>query len=197
MRGSAIVLALLATAALSVSAAGQEFYHEFATTGRPFDPTWPADGEEWHQLFPNYCVLDEQTGHDDANGDGYIDVCEHIWFNGEQHHVEWIGPTYKLVYMGDLPDGRPVLPRYAEDASPPGSRQFLYHEVYPNFCNEFETTEPIEFECQEVWVEYPPEDVGWWHVEEINTNIRTVPQSPVEEGTWGRIKAWFGRLLEN
>jgi len=196
MRGLAIALALFVIVTVAVSAAGQEFYYDYRPVDRPFDPTWPPDGDEWHQLQPNYCIYDEQTDHDDADGNGYIDVCEHIWFNGERHHVEWIGPTYKLVYIGEPPGDRPVSPKYAEDAVP-GSRQHVYHEVYPVFCNEFGTTEPIEYECQEIWIEFPPEDVGWWHVEEINTNIRTVPDpSPVDEGTWSRIKGWFRSMID-
>jgi len=197
MRGFAISLAMLAVVAIAVPAVGQEYYYEYAPIDRAYDPTWPADGEEWHQLFPNYCIYDEQTDHDDANGDGYIDVCEHIWINGEQHHVEWIGPTYKLVAMRPSEDGRPVLPKYAEYAGMEDGRQHVYHEIYPTFCNEFETEEPIEYECQEIYIFYPPEDAGWWHVEEINTNIRTVPQSPVEPGTWGKIKAWFRGIIGN
>lgn len=198
MRRFAIALAVFAVASMVAPASAQEFYYEYTgAPGRPFDPTWPPDGSSWHQLVPTYCQYDTQTGHDDADGCGSMDVCEHIFFNGDRHHIEWIGPTYKLVFMDTPPDGRPVIEKYAEAALPANGRQYWYHEVYPTFCNEFQTTEPIEYECQEIWIEYPPEDVGWWHVEAINTNIRTVPDpvNPIEESTWGKIKEFFGRIF--
>ena len=197
MRGFAIALALLMVAAMVVPALGQIFYYEYTPPLRQYDPTWPPDGSGWHELAPTYCNTATQTGHDDADGNGSMDVCEHIWFDGQRHHIEWIGPTYKLVYMPPPDSDRnPLEPKYAEEAILEG-RQYVYHEVHPVFCNTFETTEPITQTCQEIWIEFPPEDVGWWHVEEINTNIRTVPDpiSPVEDSTWGKIKDFFNILF--
>ncbi len=199
MRRFAIALAALLVVAVVVPAFGQTYYYDYRPPDPPdrgYDPTWPPEGSQWHQLMPNYCQYDEQTNHEDADGNGAIDVCEHIWFNGERQHVEWIGPTYKLVFMGTGKHGRPVAPKYLEEAGP-GDKQFSYHEVFPTYCNIVETTEPITDECQEVWIEFPPEDVGWWHVEEINTNIRTVPDpvNPADESTWGKIKEFFRNLL--
>ena len=195
MRRFGIAFAALAVAAMVVPSLAQEFSYELPTLDRGYDPTWPADGATWHQLYPTYCQNDTQTGHDDADGNGSMDVCEHIFFNCERHHIEWIGPTYRLVQIPDA--GRPpVEPKYVEETLN-GDRQYSYHEVYPIFCNIIETAEPITNECQEIWIEFPPEDVGWWHVERIETNIRTVPDpvNPVEESTWGRIKAWFGNMF--
>ncbi|MFH1501787.1 MAG: hypothetical protein ABIG03_01940 [Candidatus Eisenbacteria bacterium] len=197
MRRFAIAFAVLMVAAMVVPALAQDFYYEFPTPGRGYDPTWPTDGDTWHQLYPTYCQYDTQTGHDDADGNGTMDVCEHIFFDGERHHIEWVGPTFRLVYMGAPPEGRPpVLDKFVEDA-PLKDRQYSYHEIYPVFCNIIETTEPITNECQEIWIEFPPEDVGWWHVQKIETNIRTVPDpvNPVEQSTWGKIKSWFGDLF--
>jgi hypothetical protein len=197
MRTLAIALAALAVAAMVVPASAQEFVYEFPSPTRGYDPSWPADGGQWHQLYPTYCQYDTQTGHDDADGNGSMDFCEHIWFNGQRHHIEWVGPTIKLVYTGVPPDGRPpVQDKYVEEVVI-GDRQYSYHEIYPTFCNIIETTEPITNECQEVWIEFPPEDVGWWHVEKIETNIRTVPDpvSPVEDSTWSKIKSFFKELL--
>jgi hypothetical protein len=195
MRRFGIVFVVLVVAAMVVPSLAQEYYYDYQPLDRQYDPTWPQDGDIWHQLVPNYCQNDTQTDHDDADGNGSIDVCEHIFFNGERHHIEWIGPTYKLVQVPGV--GRPpVLPKYVEEMAVNG-RNAAYHEVYPIFCNVIETTEPITNACQEVWIESPPEDVGWWHVEEISTNIRTVPDpvNPVEESTWGKIKAWFGDMF--
>ncbi|MBD3347636.1 MAG: hypothetical protein GF400_00370 [Candidatus Eisenbacteria bacterium] len=195
MKRFAIALSVLAIAALAVPAAGQTYYYDYNPVDRPYDPTWPADGDEWHQLYPNYCIYDEQTGHEDANEDGYIDACEHIWINGERHHVEWVGPTFHLREIMPPGEERQRREIYMEQVVLQGDRPHVYHEVYPVFCTEVGTTEPIEFECQEVFVEFPPEYAGWWHVEEITTNIHTVPQSPVEGSTWSTIKDWFRDLF--
>jgi hypothetical protein len=196
MRRFAIALTVLAVAAMVAPALAQEFYYEYETPARPYDPSWPGDGATWHQLYPTYCQYDTQTDHDDADGNGSMDVCEHIWFNGERQHIEWVGPTIKLTYMGTPPDGRPVMDKYVEEAAPT-DRQYSYHEIYPTFCNIIHTTTPITQECQEVWIEFPPEDVGWWHVAKIETNIRTVPDpiNPIEPNTWGKIKNFFSKLL--
>jgi len=148
------------------------------------DNAWPDDGSFWHTLHPasSFCQDVEQTGHDDANGDGMIDVCESVQLDGDWHHIDWIGPTYKLRSMDRQVD------KYVEPLS---ERQHAYHEVYPTFCNEVGTNEPITHVCQEVYIEFPPEDEGWWHVEDIRMNIRTTPESPVEPSTWTKIKRFF------
>ena len=182
----AIALVLLAIAAPVVPAAAQEFCFEYPSG--VYDPTWVLEERvEWHQVVPVYCEWFEQTGHDDANSNGRIDACEHIFFNGERYHVDWIGPTYKLVSIAD-----PSEVRLVEDHEP-GGQPFLYHEVYPTFCNTIETDAPLTQVCQEMEVLFPPEDAGFWHVEEINTNIRATadPMSPVEDSTWGKIKNFF------
>jgi len=153
------------------------------------DNQWPDDGSVWHTLYPTerFCEDIEQTGHDDANGDDLIDVCESIQLAGDWYHVDWIGPTYKLRSMERQTE------KYVEPVEP--GRQFVYHEVYPTFCNEVVTTEPISFVCQEVYIEFPPEDAGWWHVEDVKMNIRTTPESPVEASTWTRIKRFFSDMF--
>ena len=191
MRGSAIVLAVLVAAAVSAPAVAQEYCFEYPSG--EYDPTWNPDARvEWHQVVPVYCEWYEQTGHDDANSNGHIDPCEHIFFNGERYHVDWIGPTYRLVSMSDPADVKLV-----EDHEP-GGQPFIYHEVYPTFCNSVETDDPLNQVCQEVEILFPPEDAGWWHIEEINTNIRATPDpvSPVEDSTWGKIKAFFRRVAK-
>ncbi|MFH1501786.1 MAG: hypothetical protein ABIG03_01935 [Candidatus Eisenbacteria bacterium] len=192
MRTLAIALTALFVAAMVVPAAAQEMYFEYGaqTPSRGYDPTWPPDGSPWHELYPGFCNTHDQTDHDDADGNGQIDACEHIWLGGERHHVEWIGPTYVL----ERPGTREEI--YVEDGGPLG-RQTHYHEIAPVFCREVVTQDPILDECQNVIVLEPPEHAGEWHVKEINTDIRTRPDpaSPVERSTWGKIKSWFGDLF--
>jgi hypothetical protein len=57
------------------------------------------------------------------------------------------------------------------------------------------TPDEITHVCQEIYIDYPPEDEGWWHVDEIKLNIRTSPTSPVENNTWGKIKSFFRSLF--
>ncbi|MCD4690764.1 hypothetical protein K8S17_04810, partial [bacterium] len=132
--------------------------------GRPVDTSWPADGSIWHEFHPNYCFDRVQTGHEDDNSDGMIDVCEHIVFEEGRAHIEWVGPTFKLVRIGD-----PRIEKFIEPIAANGGdgRDEWFHEVYPNFCAEVHTPDVIEYVCQEIYIDFPPEDEGWWHVLEI------------------------------
>jgi hypothetical protein len=190
MKAVGIALMMLGLLAFACSAYAQaDYYFEYqGTPVRGFDPSWPPDGAPWHELVPNYCVMHTQSCHGDANGNGQMDVCELIALDCQPYHIDWIGPTYVLRFVGS----RPMADKYLEDA--PGRQTGTYHEVYPIFCNIVETDPPITEVCQEVWITYPPEDVGWWHVEEINTDIRTSPCSPVENTTWAKVKNIFKNL---
>lgn len=183
---AAIILLITANSAMALDT----HYLEFTQpgSGRPFDPTWPPDGSTWHELFPTYCTVRTQGSHEDGNANGSIDVCEHLTLDGVRHHVDWIGPTIKLRGTGRQED------KYVEAASGNG-RQFHYHEVYPTFCKDIETAQPIDAVCQEVYITAPPEDVGWWHVEAIETNIISTPVTPVDEGTWSKVKTFFRKIF--
>lgn len=183
------VVALGLLAMLAAPAVAQDTkYLELVQAGRSFDPTWPVDGSSWHELYPAYCTGHTQTGHDDANGNGMIEACENITLDGVLSHVDWIGPTYVLRQPGR------DKTKYVEATLPKQGHN--YHEVYPIFCKEITTEEPIESVCQEVFITNPPEDTGWWHVDYIGTNIITSPSTPVEPGTWSKIKAFFSNLFD-
>ena len=192
MRNCIITLAVLAFVALSLPVGAEEVF-ELVAPVRGYDPTWAPDSTTtWHTLHPPelFCTNGVQTDHDDVDGDGMMSFCDNIQIDGVWKHIEWVGPTIRIRY---LENGRAV--KYIEPVEVPG-RQFQYHEVSPIYCNLIETTEPIEYVCQEVWIEFPPEDVGWWHVEAIETNIRTNGGSPVENpSTWSQIKNWFRKLI--
>jgi hypothetical protein len=187
MNRFAIALVAVCLLALVVPAiADDTFYLELVQASRAFDPSWPPDGSAWHELYPVFCTGHTQTGHDDANGNGAIDVCENIMIDGVLSHIDWIGPTFVLRKVG-----RDQV-KYVEATI---AKQHDYHEVYPTFCNTVTTDPPIQYVCQEVYVTFPPEDVGWWHVESIETNIITSPSTAVREDTWSRIKAFFENLF--
>jgi hypothetical protein len=185
-----MALATVALMAFALPVSADEVF-ELSSPTRGFDPTWPPDGSTWHTLHPPdaYCTNGVQTDHDDVDGDGNMSFCDNIQIDGAWKHIEWCGPTFTLVYMGG---GRQN--KYVEPIEGDG-RQFTYHEVHPTYCNIITTTEPIEYECQYVWIESPPEDVGEWHVEAIETNIRTNGGSPVNPGTWSKIKNFFSSLF--
>ena len=189
MRAIVIIFVL---AALVVPASADEVY-ELTSPIRGYDPTWPQDGSPWHTLHPPelLCSSVVQTGHDDVDGDGDMSFCDNIQIDGVWKHIEWVGPTIRI--RSSQP-GRDEL-KYIEPIEGP-ERQFQYHEVSPVYCNIITTTEPIVSVCQIVWVEAPPEDVGEWHVEAIETNIRTNGGSPVEPSTWSQIKEWFRGLVQ-
>lgn len=183
------VVAVSLLALLAAPAVAQDTrYLELVQPGRSFDPTWPVDGSGWHELYPVYCTGHVQTGHDDANGNGTIEACENITLDGVLFHIDWIGPTYVLRQPGR------DLTKYVEATL--GRQGHNYHEVYPTFCKEITTEEPIEFVCQDVFITNPPEDMGWWHVEYVGTNIITSPSTPVDQSTWSRIKAFIGGLFD-
>lgn len=188
MRICVVTLAAVMLVASALPVCADEVF-ELTAPIRGYDPTWPPDGSSWHTLHPPelLCTDNVQTGHDDVDGDGQMSFCDNIQLDGVWKHIEWVGPTIRIRSLD--PERQDEV--YIEPVEMPG-RQFVYHEVSPTYCNIFETTEPITSVCQEVWVEFPPEDVGWWHVEAIETNIRTNGGSPVEPSTWGRIKAWLG-----
>ena len=190
MRAFVTILALAALVVFTLPVSADEVF-ELPSWDRGFDPTWPPDGVTWHTLHPPeaYCTNVVQTGHDDVDGDGNMSFCDNIQIDGAWKHIEWCGPTFTLVYIGG---GR--QDKYVEPIESNG-RQFTYHEVYPTYCNIITTTTPIEYVCQYVWIEDPPEDVGEWHVEAINTNIRTNGGSPVDDSTWGKIKSFFSNLF--
>ena len=192
MHSCVIIIAAVALVAFALPVGADEVF-ELAAPARGYDPTWPPDGSDWHTLHPPaaLCTVGDQTGHDDVDGDGNMSFCDNIQIDGVWKHIEWVGPT---IRVRSLEPGRQDL-KYIEPVEPQG-RQYVYHEVSPTYCNIFETTEPIEYVCQEVWVVFPPEDVGWWHVEAIETNIRTNGGSPVEASTWTQIKNWFKELLD-
>ncbi len=160
--------------------------------GGRYDIPWPDDGVgQWHMQYPIACTYGTQTDHDDTDGDGFVDPCENVEIDEVWKHVEWAGPTIYLWRAG----AREQL--IIEPIDEPG-RQTQYHIISPlaAFCQYAAISGPILQPCDYVTVLSPPEYAGEWHVEEIRNNIHTNGGSPVELGTWSRIKAFIGGLFD-
>jgi hypothetical protein len=161
-----------------------------ADNGSRLDVPWPADGAgQWHNIRPPElaCTIGLQTGHDDQDGDGLIDVCENVQIDGVWEHIEWVGPTLYLY----RPDTREQL--IVEPVDPLDSRS-EYHVVSPLYCAMVELPPDLQI-CDYITILNPPEFAGEWHIEDIRENIHTNGGSPVQPSTWGAIKAWLGNLF--
>jgi len=108
------------------------------------------------------------------------------------YHVTWAGPTYYLY--------SDTGPAFYEPTGEPGGNPVgqVWHEVAPNFCTEHQVTDWEDADgdgevsqCDTIIFE----DGTAWHVEEIRLDITATPGSPVEQSTWGRIKAAIGRMF--
>ena len=193
MRAFVTVLVLAALVAFALPASAEFDVYELVPgpPGRPYDPTWPPDGTTWHQMVPAaaFCTQATQTDHDDVDGDGQISFCDNIKLGGDWKHIEWVGPTIKIEPVG----GGDML--YVEPVD--GGRQNEYHIIHPPelACTIATITGDMAVECQIVTVEPPSPFEGEWHIVEVGTNIHTNGGSPVEQGTWTKIKSFFSNLF--
>lgn len=188
-----VMMFVLAALVLPAFAQDYEIF-EYTPPTRGYDPSWPPDGSPWHRIRPaaDFCTFGTQTDHSDTDGDGQIDVCENVEIDGVWKHVEWVGPTISITRVG-----RPLETLLIEPVAVDG-RQTEYHIIHPPelFCMGLTTNAPVQEPCSYVMVESPPEYVGEWHIEEVETNIHTTPGgSPVEQSTWGTIKDFFSGLF--
>ena len=154
------------------------------------DIPWPPEGTQWHNLRPPEiaCSYGTQTGHDDQDGDGFIDACENVQIDGVWEHIEWAGPTLHLWN----PQTRETL--IIEPVGTPGDRT-EYHVVSPLYCALVELPPDLQI-CDFVTILNPPEFAGEWHIEDIRDNIHSNGGSPVDPSTWSQIKNWFRGLID-
>ena len=150
----------------------------------------PPDCSDWHELHPNFCLVDHQDAYED-NGDGFVSACDVIILGGTRYHVDWAGPTYWLVPVnpGDEQWMEPTIPDPGQN--PIGE---IWHEVAPDYCMEWEVLDwedngdGVLSPCDIIWFTDGP-----YHLAEIGLNIEiTEEPSPIEQSTWGKIKAFFG-----
>jgi hypothetical protein len=124
------VAVVAALGLLAASAAAQPLTLELVPETRPIDTTIPPMGSHWHEIHPNYCTDYEQTGYDDADGDGHLSYCDNITLydpiGGTTYvlHIVWAGPTYWLTWVGGA---EPPWTNGATEPTDPDD----WHWVYP------------------------------------------------------------------
>jgi hypothetical protein len=198
MRNCTIALALAGILTLA-SSAGAQLHLELAED--PIEDPIPPNGSVWHALAPGavYCSEFTQQNYGD-NGDGEVSECDQITLDGIVFHITWAGPTYHLHAVGG--EDPPFLDGAAEpeDTLRDATCQYM-HWIFPEIVR-----------CQFSHIEEHEDsnsngiaDVGdsflmeatWWEIVDIGLNIEVVEvPNPTERGTWSKIKAFFGRLLE-
>lgn len=186
MKHCAVVVALVGIVALAVPA-GAQLHLEFA--GSPIRNI-PVGCSEWHELFPNFCVIHHQDAYQD-NGDGVVSVCDIIVLSGTRYHVDWVGPTYELE---DMVTSDRVWYEPTDPFPPTNPVCSTWHQVAPDFCMakhvdgwEDGNHDGVLNECDTVWI-----GGRAWHVAAVNLDITVTEEpSPVSHETWGVIKHLF------
>jgi hypothetical protein len=182
MNKCAVFLAVACVLAVAAPGAAQ-LYLEFA--GSPIRDNVPVDCSEWHELWPNFCVIHHQDAYQD-NGDGAVSVCDVITLNGTRYHIDWVGPTYELENVSTSerswwePTGHPI-----DDP---------WHQVAPLYCVTMPVIEWLDenwdgelSECDLVFI-----GGAWHHIAAINLDITVTEEpSPTNHETWSAIKSLF------
>lgn len=174
-----VTIAVLAAAV----PAGAQFYMELQ---EPTRTGIPADCSTWHELYPAFCTPHHQDFYSD-NGDGVMSACDEIVLDCTCYHIDWVGPTYVLDYVGQISYWEPVDPVSGDPTCQ------TWHQVHPEFCqtghvdmwddmDQSGSVTPCDFVTIAGLV---------YHVADVNVNIRVSPTSPVEQASWGRIKGLF------
>ncbi len=163
--------------------------------GKSVDNSVPPDCSTWHELYPAYCTPHHQTGYDDDNGNGKIDVCEHIYLDGICYHIVWVGPTY---FLSQATVDRIYEPEEEQSGGDPTCE--TWHEIYPDYCFyhhvdgwEDNSGDPdgVLDECDNVFI-----DGIWWHIDRIGLDIIVVPDpTATDKSSWGKIKSLFRRVF--
>jgi len=163
-----------------------------------FNLTEPI-GTQWHELWPIFCREYHLSSWNDTSGDGVLSYCDQIDMyekpDGEVrwYHVENVTITLVLRPGDEGSFGINGLapPMYIEleggyNASvlsnPLGTQ---WHEIHPNFCSEYllsdwdrglatELEWCVLIELTDKWTE----EVTWWHVEDVATDIIVTAEPP-------------------
>jgi len=140
--------------------------------------SWPVQ-TTWHEVYPNYCNIYTLTWWDwmeDDNCNGVLDVCDYIWLlNGttgieERYHVDDI--CYDIILNKKIMD--PRWTRY---------NPALWHEVYPDYCQEWRLTSWEELPDDPYPGRLSPDDQidmnntmteekRWYHVSRVTLTLK-------------------------
>jgi len=97
----------------------------------------------WHEVYPNYCNVYTLTWWDwfwDDNCNGVLDVCDYIWLLNETSGIEERYHVDDICY--DI-----ILNKKIMDPRGWHGRGTIWHELYPDYCQEWRLTsweEPFE-----------------------------------------------------
>jgi hypothetical protein len=181
---------VLATAVLPAVVSAQEIYLDLMEPG-PKSGAVATNCSSWHELWPAYCALHHQDDFLD-NGDGIISACDQIKLDGQWFHIEWAGPTYFLSCATSQTVFEPTDPGTGGDPTCE-----IWTEVHPNNGQQAhvdgwqDNGDGVLSVCDYILIAGQT-----CHVDRIGLNIRIRPTTvPVEIGTWGRIKGFFGNIF--
>jgi hypothetical protein len=160
----------------------------------------PPAGSPWHELYPSFCGSYTQEGYSD-NGDGVISACDIIRLSGVDYHIVWAGPTYWTTCQVGTGPPTPVALEPTEPTSGGNPVCEVWHEVYPNFCQEIhidnwdDNGDGVVSPC-DVVINLTPNGPATYHIDRIECNITIEPVPvPVKPSTWSRIKQGIEKLF--
>ena len=160
------------------------------------DPSMPPEQEVyWHEIWPTYCNLYEQTSFID-NGDGYlspsdqIDVWDYQLGVTKWWHVEEVTTTIWITVpdIGYSPVADAEPPIYPEYPNPIGNPiGTTWHWIYPPdfYCTEFTITDWLDSDgggylspCDDILADFGPLGSYVAHVDDISTDIIVTEKPP-------------------
>lgn len=183
-----IALALAAAALLLPALAVSEGEIYLELQGGMKDPI-PGTCSIWNELWPNFGRPWHQDGYLDSDGDGEVTICDYIKLDGQDYHIEWVGPTYTLVCMGEVSYFEPTEPQSGGNPTCE-----VWQEVWPQHgrlahVDAWEDNgDGVVSVCDFVTL-----DGMVCHIEDIGLNITVVPSGPVPntENSWGSVKSRY------
>ncbi len=171
----------------------------------PNPPPWPPICTTWHEEEPNFCADRHLDEVDDADGDGYISVCDHACYDGVWYHVESMSydPIDGWVYVGVRVPPPSTVETVQPEPDPPTPYCTIWHETWPDYCASHHQSDYIDngdgviSVCDHIGFDgvlyhiigvYAEEDPGGgWRIELELAELA----SPVENKSWGEIKSRF------
>jgi hypothetical protein len=195
---------LLAVSALVVATGGTALSSRFLHM-EP-DPAkfgeLPPDGTVWHEVHPDFCTHYDQIRYHD-NGDDIVSICDMITLTDPTgatygHHITDVYWTYVFEEGPDF--------LYFEALTDPHTSPIKqsWHLVYPteDFCQywgiidwlDANNTNMIDA-CDELVFMRPDGSQVMMHVVEVSIDIVIDEGSAADEGTWGKIKSFFGDMF--
>ncbi len=155
---------------------------------------FPNDGSVWAELYPNEATDFAQTAYQD-DGDGQISVGDNIQLDGNGYRITWVGVTHHLN-CAQHPH-RAYEPTVLPSAPNPTGE--IWTQVYP--ATEFGTQHQVDD-----WIDNGDAQLSAGDELLIGGQDCTLTGSlltvqvepgavPNHDGSWGTLKAAFGRIF--